>query len=207
MAEGAKAAPKLQKLIQGLFGNVSIQNRPKTLPVSCELYGTTLFVRHERAAGYIGILDRATTTGLAKLLSRYKGVRLQFYILTEQAFHDPDIEAPSEGVPIQLNVYGPRSLFDVVGWLLLDCDLFLQRPDHIDAGVTYENPQSWSSSLTDAGSARSWVNIEDEVSALFESVTVDILSPTFLSSPEVARTSSETQAGFGIRTKLKKSIS
>lgn len=164
-------------------------------PVSSIFLGGSSFrirSQSEQESGiYIGLLDKQSSCGLKKLLSNYK-VRLQFYIPLQGA-SDP----ARGGVPVYINVYGPASLFDCVGKLLTDCELFLQRPIQIDTDVSYENPQclrlGHSRSGHGATNTRAFVDFENEVSALFESIT-----PSLLAQNRFAQT------GYGIRTKLKK---
>jgi len=188
---------RLQQLTSKLFGD----KKPDYLDVSLVCVRTMLCIQYQKG-GYIGILDIHTSSGLKTLLGQFSslGVRLQLFIPLLQDDSEGCDSPRTSGIRLFINIYGPRSLFNRIGKLLSDSELFLQRPQHNYYGINYENPHYFipPSDRRDLNNSsvsrtRNMAKIEDEVSAIFDTATLDL--PTF-----------EVGLGSGITTTLKKCV-
>ncbi|KAF8245042.1 hypothetical protein K440DRAFT_424037 [Wilcoxina mikolae CBS 423.85] len=196
LREGLTTAPRSR--IQNTLSKLYADRKPTFLPISL---GSALFILDE-VGGYIGMLDKKTSTGVKKLLhSCNSAVRLQLFIPLNKDDKEEITDTQRPGpISLSINIYGPRSLFDQVGRLLSDHGLFLQRPENNDHGTPYENPHYFvpRSGLTHTAAAGELVTletrrrhqIEDEVWAIFETAVIDFSN--FNVNP-----------GYGIKTSLK----
>lgn len=130
---------------------------------------------HLESGEYWGLLDRCTTVGLMLLLE-LESIRLQVFTLVHKSVRKvaQGLQDPLSGIPIYINVYGFENIFEDVGKILSDNQIFLQHPQHNESHLEYKNPHFLTipNGVISTPSTPSRIPSEtmDKITALFETI-------------------------------------